>query len=199
MESGPWPSQISAKPFPDHRVSPMTCPPAPLHRLAVPTLAALLLSAAPLHAQTTMPDDPAGRCSPTVAAALGAWDTGVAAAERFGDKAAAVAREKGREYLLPLLGIDPKTVPPDAKGGTTDDVGRALEESRNDPKRRAALCTAITRAADEAKSTAGAGLDALKRALDNWQLTPPAAPTPAPAPTPTPTPEPTKQDGLIRT
>ena len=109
-----------------------------------------------------------------------------------------MAREKGREYLLPLLGIDPKTVPPDAKnGGTTDDVGRALEESRNDPKRRAALCAAITRAADEAKNSAGAGLDALKRALDNWQLTPPAAPTPAPAPAPTP--EPTKQDGLIRT
>lgn len=177
----------------------MTCLPAPLRRLATPALAALLLSAAPLHAQTApaTPEDPAGRCSPTVSAALGAWDTGVAAAERFGDKAAAVAREKGREYLLPLLGIDPKTVPPDAKGGTTDDVGRALEESRNDPKRRAALCAAITRAADEAKSTAGAGLDALKRALDNWQLTPPATPTPAPAPTPTP--EPTKQDGLIRT
>lgn len=160
----------------------------------MPALAALLLSAAPLHAQTVPPADPAGRCSPTVSAALSTWDTGVAAAERFGDKAAAVAREKGREYLLPLLGIDPKAVPPDAKGGgTTDDVGRALEESRNDPKRRADLCAAITRAADEAKSSAGAGLDALKRALDNWQLTPPAAPTPAPSP------EPTKQDGLIRT
>ncbi|PWC81657.1 hypothetical protein TSH100_26820 [Azospirillum sp. TSH100] len=174
----------------------MTCPPAAFRRLATPALAALLLSAAPLHAQTTPPDDPANRCSPTVSAALGAWDTGVAAAERFGDKAAAVAREKGREYLLPLLGIDPKTVPPDAKGGgTTDDVGRALEESRNDPKRRAALCAAITRAADEAKNSAGAGLDALKRALDNWQLTPPAAPAPAPKATP----EPTKQDGLIKT
>ncbi|CAO3361997.1 hypothetical protein [Azospirillum palustre] len=171
----------------------MTCP-SPAFRLAMPALAALLLSAAPLHAQTTSPDDPAGRCSPTVSAALSTWDTGVAAAERFGDKAAAVAREKGREYLLPLLGIDPKAVPPDAKGGgTTDDVGRALEESRNDPKRRADLCAAITRAADEAKNSAGAGLDALKRALDNWQLTPPAAPAPGPAP------ETPKQDGLIKT
>ncbi|MBY6261799.1 hypothetical protein EI613_07660 [Azospirillum sp. 412522] len=177
----------------------MTCPPAPrrpVSPVAVPALAALLLTAAPLHAQTTTPpEDPAGRCSPTVSAALSAWDTGLAAAERFGDKAAAVAREKGRDYLLPLLGIDPKTVPPDAKGGTTDDVGRALEDSRDDPRRRAALCAAITGAADEAKSSAGAGLDALKRALDSWQLTPPAAPAPSPAPAP----EPPKQDGLIRT
>ncbi|WP_148219697.1 hypothetical protein [Azospirillum sp. B510] len=184
----------------------MTCPPALLRRLAPPALAALLLSAAPLHAQTappTMappsmaPEDPAGRCSPTVSAALSAWDTGLAAAERFGDKAVALAREKGRDYLLPLLGIDPKTVQPDAKGGaTTDDVGRALEASRDDPRRRAALCAAITRAADEAKSSAGAGLDALKRALDGWQLTPPSlAPNPAP---PAP-PAPAKPDGLIRT
>jgi len=170
----------------------MTCPPALLHRLAMPALAILLASTAPLQAQTVPPNDPAGRCSPTVSAALSTWDTGVAAAERFGDKAAAVAREKGREYLLPLLGIDPKAMPPDAKGGgTTDDVGRALEESRNDPKRRADLCAAITRAADEAKNSAGAGLDALKRALDSWQLTPPAAPSPAP--------EAPKQDGLIKT
>ncbi|WP_188052139.1 hypothetical protein [Azospirillum sp. Sh1] len=179
----------------------MTCPTNPLRRLGMPALAALLLSAAPLHAQTTpptpSPEEPAGRCSPTVSAALGAWDTGLAAAERFGDKAVAVAREKGREYLLPLLGIDPKTAQPDARGGnTTDDLGRALEESRDDPQRRAALCAAITRAADEAKSSAGAGLDALRRALDNWQLSPPATPTPT---TPTPTPAPPKQDGLIRT
>lgn len=172
----------------------MTCPINPLRRLGISALAALLLSAAPLHAQTMPPEDPAGRCSPTVSAALGAWDTGLAAAERFGDKAVAVAREKGREYLLPLLGIDPKTAQPDARGGnTTDDLGRALEESRDDPQRRAALCAAITRAADEAKSSAGAGLDALRRALDNWQLSPPATPTP------TPTPAPPKQDGLIRT
>jgi hypothetical protein len=52
---------------------------------------------------------------------------------------------------------------------------------------------AITRAADEAKSSAGAGLDALRRALDNWQLSPPLTPAPTPAP------EPPKQDGLIRT
>lgn len=181
----------------------MTCPTNPLRRLGIPAIAALLLSAAPLHAQTAPPaapppEEPAGRCSPTVSAALGAWDTGLAAAERFGDKAVAVAREKGREYLLPLLGIDPKTAQPDARGGdTTDDVGRALEESRDDPQRRAALCAAITRAADEAKSSAGAGLDALRRALDNWQLSPPATPTPAPAPAPTPAPP--KQDGLIRT
>lgn len=175
----------------------MTCPPVPCRRLALPALAVLLLTAAPLQAQTTTPEDPASRCSSTVSAALSAWDTGLAAAERFGDKAAAVAREKGRDYLLPLLGIDPKTVPPDARGSATDDVGRALEESRDDPRRRAALCAAITRAADEAKSSAGAGLDALKRALDNWQLTPPAVPTPSPAPAPAP--EPPKQDGLIRT
>lgn len=176
----------------------MTCPSKSLRRLGIPAIAALLLSAAPLHAQTAppaspSPEAPAGRCSPTVSAALSAWDTGLAAAERFGDKAVAVAREKGREYLLPLLGIDPKTVQPDARGGdTTGDVGRALEESRDDPQRRAALCAAITRAADEAKSSAGAGLDALRRALDNWQLSPPATPAPTPPPPP-------KQDGLIRT
>lgn len=168
----------------------MTCP-SPLRRLAVPALAALLLSTAPLQAQTASPQDPAGRCSPTVSAALTTWDAGLATAERFGDRAVALAREKGREYLLPLLGIDPKTAPPDAKnGGTADDVGRALEESRDDPKRRAELCAAITRAADEAKSSAGAGLDALKRALDGWQLSPGPVNPPA---------EPSKPDGLIRT
>lgn len=169
----------------------MTCPSSSIRRLAVPALAVLLLSAAPLQAQTVSPEDPAGRCSPTVSAALSTWDAGLATAERFGDKAVALAREKGREYLLPLLGIDPKTAPPDARnGGTTDDVGRALEESRDDSKRRAELCAAITRAADEAKSSAGAGLDALRRALDGWQLSPGPVNPPA---------EPSKTDGLIRT
>lgn len=177
----------------------MTCPPLPLRRLALPALLpalllAPLLAAGPLHAQPAG-DAAAGRCSPTVSAALGTWDAGLATAEHFGDRAVALAREKGREYLLPLLGIDPKTAQPDANGsGATDDVGRALEESRDDPERRAALCAAITRAADEAKNTAGAGLDALRRALDNWQLTPaPATPPAAPAPAPS------KPDGLIRT
>ena len=179
----------------------MTCQSIPIRRLAAPALAVLLLSAAPLRAQTEAPapppasEDPAGRCSPTVSAVLTTWDAGLASAERFGEKAVTLAREKGREYLLPLLGIDPKTVQPEAQdGGTADDVGRALEESRDDPKRRAELCAAITRAADEAKASASAGLDALKRALDGWQLAPgPANPPAEPAPV-----QPSRPDGLTR-
>ncbi|MGF7173793.1 hypothetical protein [Azospirillum doebereinerae] len=161
---------------------------------------AALLALAPMaaKAQGAGPGtaaDPAGNCSPTVSAALGTWDSGMAAAAWLGDRAVAVAREKGREYLLPLLGIDPKTPPSqsDAEAGrTTDDVAREVEASRDDPKRRAALCAAITSAANEARSTAGAGWDALKRAVEGLRPTAPATPNP-PATT---TPEP---GGLIKT
>ncbi len=158
---------------------------------------ALTLALAPVagHAQGAAPA-PAPVCNPTVSAALETWDLGMAAAERFGEKAAALAREKGRDYLLPLLGIDPKTAPPaDPALGpnpdrTTDAVARAIEDSRNDPKRRAELCVAITSAVNEARdtarSTAGAGLDALRRAIDGLRA--PATPAPAPAP-----------DGMIKT
>ncbi|SMH33424.1 hypothetical protein [Azospirillum agricola] len=156
---------------------------------------AIALTLSPLAARAqgaAAPDS----CSPTVSAALETWDLGMAAAERFGEKAVALAREKGREYLLPLLGIDPKTPPssahPDAER-TTDDVARAVEASRNDPKRRAELCVAVTRAMNEARdtaaNTAGAGLDALRRAVEGLRSTLPAAPA-APAPAP---------DGAIRT
>lgn len=156
--------------------------------LAAATVAATLaLSPMAVQAQGA-PADPAPVCSPTVSAALETWDLGMAAAERFGDKAVALAREKGREYLLPLLGIEPKTAAPADPNAdrTTDDVAREVEASRNDPKRRAELCVAITHAMNEAretaKSTAGAGLDALRRALDGLRApaTPPAPGTPAP-------------------
>lgn len=168
------------------------------------TAAALLSASSAAFAQDTPADKapppaPAQECSPTVSAVLGTWDAGMATAEKFGDKATALAREKGREYLLPLLGIDPKTVPPQAPGDrgadkSTDEVARELEASRNDPARRAALCGAITRAMTEARDKAGAGLDALKRALDTLELpaipgkpaTPPATPPADPnAPTQT--------------
>ncbi|CAO3427903.1 hypothetical protein [Azospirillum doebereinerae] len=158
---------------------------------------AALLALSPMGAQAQGAGqgtaDPAGACSPTVSAALGTWDSGMAAAAWLGDRAVTVAREKGREYLLPLLGIDPKTPPSQSDSGkTTDDVAREVEASRDDPKRRAALCAAITNAANEARSTAGAGLDALKRAVEGLRPAAPATPTP-PA---TVTPEP---GGLIKT
>jgi len=157
--------------------------------LAAPLAVVALLALSPLDARAQAPADPA--CSPTVSAALGTWDSGMAAAAWLGDRAVAVAREKGREYLLPLLGIDPKTAPsqPDA-GKTTDDVAREVEASRDDPKRRAALCAAITGAANEARSTAGAGLDALKRAVEGLRPTAPSTPTP---------PAPAEPGGLIKT
>ncbi|MFD1627359.1 hypothetical protein [Azospirillum griseum] len=167
---------------------------------------ALIVSAAlmagPLALATPTAAQPADApCSPTVSAALGAWDSGMAAAEIFGDKALALAREKGRDYLLPLLGIDPKAVPPaNAPGGSagnTDDVARAIEASRNDPKRRAELCAVITRSVNEARDGAEAKLDALKRAIDGWRT--PAPATPAPAAPPTPAPAPAGPGGLIKT
>lgn len=158
--------------------------------LATVTVAAtLVLCPLAAGAQGNPAPAPAETCSPTVSAALGAWDRGMAAAAWFGDTALATAREKGREYLLPLLGIDPKTAPdakqPDA-GRTTEDVAREVEASRDDPERRAALCAAITGAANEARNaardTAGAGWDALKRAVEGLRApSPPAAPAAPPA------------------
>lgn len=172
-----------------------------LRRRLLPVAAVLLLSAAlPVHAQTqpqtqTAPAAPSTACSPTVSAALSTWDAGMAAASRFGDKAVALAREKGREYLLPLLGIYPQTAPPEAGADstTTRDLGRAVEDSRDDPERRAELCAAITRAADTARDKADAGWEALKRALDDWRLTPPDAAPSAPA-----VPSPAKPDGSVK-
>ncbi len=153
---------------------------------AIAATVASLLALSPLAAQAQgAAKDPSAQCSPTVSAALGAWDSGMAAAELFGDKALALAREKGRDYLLPLLGIDPKAVPPASNAtpeGNTDDVARAIEASRNDPKRRAELCAAITSTVNEARDNAGAKLDALKRAVEGWRL--PPLPTPAPTPAP---------------
>lgn len=146
---------------------------------------AFLLAAGPAAAA-----EPA--CAPSVAMALGAWDKGMAAAERFGDKAVAIAREKGRDYLLPLLGLEEKAVT--EKPGAADptrDVASEVEASRSDPARREALCAAITQATREARDTAGAGLDALRRAIEGLH---PAQPRPEPGNGPMGSPK----DGQIR-
>ncbi len=165
---------------------PIAARPVAIRAAAIAATVASLLALSPLAAQAQgAAKDPVAQCSPTVSAALGAWDSGMAAAELFGDKALALAREKGRDYLLPLLGIDPKAVPPASNAtpeGNTDDVARAIEASRNDPKRRAELCAAITSTVNEARDNAGAKLDALKRAVEGWRL--PPLPTPAPTPAP---------------
>ncbi|WP_188262730.1 hypothetical protein [Azospirillum tabaci] len=122
-------------------------------------------------------------CSPTVSAALTSWDMGLQAAGKFGDRAVALAQEKGREYILPLLGIDPAVSPPGSEDGTGA-IGRLLESTRHDPQQRLELCMAITEAVESAKGSAAAGLEALKRALDGFV---PEAPAGKPT------------DGLIRT
>lgn len=104
-------------------------------------------------------------CSPTVSAALTSWDMGLQAAGTFGDRAVALAKEKGREYILPLLGIDPADSQPGAEDGTGA-IGRLLESSRHDPQQRLDLCMAITGAVESARGSTAAGLEALKRALD---------------------------------
>lgn len=149
----------------------------PTTRLLPVTLAAILvLAAVPVHAETAAPK-PA--CAPSVSLALDTWDAGIQAAEKFGSKAAEVARQKGREILLPLLGIDPKTV--SGQPGTdeaTGDVSREMEASRSDPARREALCAAVTEAMNIAKEKAGAGLEALKGAMERFRPTPPSPPPP---------------------
>ncbi|MBP2297799.1 hypothetical protein [Azospirillum picis] len=175
-------------------------PPRPAAAALALALSAVPSGASPAQAQSAAPPATAeDACSPTVAAALDTWDAGMAAAERFGDRAVALAREKGRDYLLPLLGIDPKAVPQqDGAGtnGTTDQLGRAVEDSRNDPPKRRQLCIAVSRGLEDARGTAGAGLDALKRALEDWRLTPPP---PAPTPSPTPSGPAPGAGGMIRT
>ncbi len=163
--------------------------------LSAGVLSAGLLAASPALAET--PATPKGTpngplCAASVLTALTAWDAGLTAAAKFGDKAVAVAREKGRDYLLPLLGIDPKTSVPqnDGQNGGAGSIERLLEESRQDPVARQDLCIAITQAVEDAKGTAGAGLEALRRALDGLDLrNAPPAPRPAPR----------EDDGLIRT
>lgn len=156
---------------------------------------AAILVAVPAAADNLKQGGPAtgaGACNPTVAAALGAWDAGMAAAEKFGEKATAMARDKGRDYLLPLLGIDPKSAAGQQGSGGKDaagDVAREVEATRGNPERRAALCAAVTQAMDEAKGKAGTGLDALRRAIDGLRSTAPAPPAPAGTP----------KDELIRT
>ncbi|MCW2236123.1 hypothetical protein [Azospirillum canadense] len=163
-------------------------------------LSAGLLAASPALAET--PATPKGTpngplCAASVLTALTAWDAGLTAAAKFGDKAVAVAREKGRDYLLPLLGIDPKSTVPQNDGqngggqnGGVGSIERLLEESRQDPAARQDLCIAITQAVEDAKGTAGAGLEALRRALDGLDLR--NAPKPQ-------HPAPAEPDGLIRT
>ncbi|HYH22943.1 MAG TPA: hypothetical protein VD995_30400 [Azospirillum sp.] len=134
----------------------------------------IVLSSATLPASAA---EPQPACAPTVSAALTLWDSSMAAAERLGGRAVTLAREKGRELILPLLGVDPKSVA--EQPGAADDVAREVEASRADPERRAALCAAITRAVEEAKDKAGAGLDALRRAVDGLR---PAQQEPVKAP-----------------
>lgn len=170
--------------------TPAIVPAAP--RIAV-LLSAFLFAASPAFAETpATPKEQGPLCAASVLTALTAWDAGLTAAAKFGDKAVAVAREKGREYLLPLLGIDPKAADPQGDGqhGGVGAIERLLEESRLDPARRQDLCIAITQAVEDAKETAGAGLEALRRALDGLDLrNAPPAPRPAPG----------SDDGLIQT
>lgn len=140
-------------------------------RLSAFVVAAVLLAAPPVHAA-----DPLPACAPSVALALNTWDAGVAAAEKLGSRAADVARQKGRDLLLPLLGIDPKTVPAQPGDDTAADLGREVEASRNDPARREALCVALTDAMNAARDKVGAGLDALKGALERFGPTLPQQP-----------------------
>lgn len=106
-------------------------------------------------------------CSPTVSVALTRWDMGLQAAGKFGDRAVALAMEKGREYILPLLSIDPTVSQPGTEDGTGA-IGRLLESTRHDPQQRLELCMAITEAVESAKGSTAAGLETLKRALDGF-------------------------------
>jgi len=167
----------------------------PASHITALIIAGSLLAAAPAVAETPAPSN-GPLCSASVLTALTAWDAGLATAAKFGDKAVAVAREKGREYLLPLLGVDPQSTTPSGD----DRIGaieRFLEATRQDPARRQDLCIAITQAVEDAKSQAGAGLDALRRALDGLRL-PDQLPGQLPGQPPSPRPAPTSQDGVIR-
>ncbi|TWA77548.1 hypothetical protein FBZ83_11526 [Azospirillum brasilense] len=154
-------------------------------RTAALVIAAGLCAATPARAADPAPGT-GPLCSPTVSAALTSWDMGLQAAGTFGDRAVALAKEKGREYILPLLGIDPAGSPPGAEDGTSA-IGRLLELSRQDPQQRLDLCMAITGAVESAKGSTAAGLEALKRALDGV-----ARPAPAEKPAEKPA------DGQIR-
>lgn len=172
-------------------------------RIAILLTAGLLagpFSAGPFSAGQALAETSAAPqgplCSASVLTALTAWDAGLSTAAKFGDKAVAVAREKGRDYLLPLLGLDPKAATPQGSAPADSGVGaieRLLEASRQDPAGRQDLCIAITQAVEEARGTAGAGLDALQRALDSLRL-----PDHVPGPQPAPVPAPSRDDGLIR-
>jgi len=149
-------------------------PAARLSIVCAAAAAVVVLAAAPVRAA-----DPSPACAPSVALALNTWDSGVAAAEKLGSRAADMARQKGRDLLLPLLGIDPKTVTAQPGDDTAADLGREVEASRNDPARREALCVALTDAMNAARDKVGAGLDALKGALERFGPAQPQQPVPA--------------------
>ena len=144
----------------------------PTTRIAAGLIAISTIISAPAFAA----DPRAPLCSPTVSAALTAWDTGLVAAGKFGDKAVGLAREKGREYLAPLLGMDSKTVP--GQDDQTTAISRALEATRQDPQQRLDLCIAVTETIEQAKGSAKAGWEALQRATERFAPAP-QKPTPA--------------------
>ena len=147
--------------------------------IAAAVTALMLFASAPSRAAE--PSSPGPICAPSVWMALSALDKGMGAAAVFGGQAAAAARAKGRELLLPLFGIDPDTLPPQPESGDiADDVARAIEGTRLDPERRMSLCVTITDAMQGVTGGATAGLDALKRALEGFQPEPSPAPLPAP-------------------
>lgn len=143
----------------------------PAARFPATIVATALLAAGPALAADPAPGT-GPLCSPTVSAALTTWDMGLQAAGKFGDKAVTIARDKGREYILPLLGIDPKAAQPGTDDGTRV-IGRLLESTRQDPHQRLELCVAITEAVELAKGSATSGMEALKRALDRFAPTAP--------------------------
>ena len=153
-------------------------------RTAAAIAVACTLAATPVPAAE--PSGGAPLCSPTVSAALSAWDKGMEVAGKFGDKAVGLAREKGREYILPLFGVEKSAAGADDQ---TDAVSRALEATRQDPQARLDLCIAVTDAVEQAKASAGAGIDALRRAAERFA---PAAPPPPKA-------APPDGQGLIKT
>ncbi|MBP2315559.1 hypothetical protein [Azospirillum soli] len=146
-------------------------------RSAAFVIATVILATGPALAADPAPGT-GPLCAPTVSAALTTWDMGLQAAGKFGDKAVTIAREKGREYILPLLGVDPRASQPGTDDGTSV-IGRLLESSRQDPQQRLELCMAITEAVESARGSAASGIDALKRALDRLAPTAPAEKKPA--------------------
>ncbi len=151
----------------------------PITRIAAALIATGVFVSAPALAGDPKPISDS-LCSPTVSAALTTWDAGLLAAGRFGDKAVAAARTAGREYLLPLFGVDKSA--PDTDEQTTA-ISRALDATRQDAQQRLDFCMAVTEALQEAKGSAKAGWEALKRATDRFAPASPAAPKSEPTET----------------